>query len=272
MEDAYDLPPWTCLQIISTGDAGAICYCPAYRLGLNSICSSRPARESAIVTTMKIFVVHYKKLVERKALIVSQLRACGLDAEFVEQYERGNLREEDLAIFDRRKKYGFFGPSMPKVQMAITLSHLYAYRQIASGHPFGLVLEDDARFDEKLGVNIAECMGQLPDKWDMLFIGDGSKLHIPDSETIPGRKVYLKSREATSWGGDGATRCADSYLITGSCAARLIEYSLREDRRIRLPVDWWLNQAIRELSLDVYWAEPTFVTQGTQSGLYDTSY
>lgn len=169
MEDAYDLPPWTCLQIISTGDAGAICYCPAYRLGLNSICSSRPARESAIVTTMKIFVVHYKKLVERKALIVSQLRACGLDAEFVEQYERGNLREEDLAIFDRRKKYGFFGPSMPKVQMAITLSHLYAYRQIASGHPFGLVLEDDARFDEKLGVNIAECMGQLPDKWDMLL-------------------------------------------------------------------------------------------------------
>lgn len=52
----------------------------------------------------------------------------------------------------------------------------------------------------------------------------------------------------------------------------MIEYSLREDRRIRLPVDWWLNQAIRELGLDVYWAEPTFVTQGTQSGLYDTSY
>jgi GR25 family glycosyltransferase involved in LPS biosynthesis len=221
---------------------------------------------------MKIFVVHYKKLIERKALISSQLKGCGLDAEFVEQYERGNLREEDLDIFDRRKKYGFFGPSMPKVQMAITLSHLYAYREIASGHPFGLVLEDDARFDEKLSANIAECMAQLPANWDMLFIGDGSKLHIPASETSPGQKVYLKSREATPWGGDGATRCADSYLITGSCAARLIEYSRREDRRIRLPVDWWLNQAIRELGLDVYWAEPTFVTQGTQSGLYDTSY
>ena len=218
---------------------------------------------------MKIFVVHYKKLIERKALISSQLKGCGLDAEFVEQYERGNLREEDLDIFDRRKKYGFFGPSMPKVQMAITLSHLYAYQEIASGHPFGLVLEDDARFDEKLSANIAECMAA---NWDMLFIGDGSKLHIPASETSPGQKVYLKSREATPWGGDGATRCADSYLITGSCAARLIEYSRREDRRIRLPVDWWLNQAIRELGLDVYWAEPTFVTQGTQSGLYDTSY
>jgi GR25 family glycosyltransferase involved in LPS biosynthesis len=232
----------------------------------------RPGREKAIVTTMKIFVVHYKKLTERKALISSQLKANGLDAEFVEQYERGNLREEDLDIFDRRKKYGFFGPSMPKVQMAITLSHLYAYRQTASGHPFGLVLEDDARFDEKLSANIAECTAQLPANWDMLFIGDGSKLHIPASETSPGQKVYLKSREATPWGGDGATRCADSYLITGSCAAKLIEYSLREDRRIRLPVDWWLNQAIRELGLNVYWAEPTFVTQGTQSGLYDTSY
>ena len=200
------------------------------------------------MTTMKIFVVHYKKLIERKALISSQLKAGGLNAEFVEQYERGNLREEDLDIFDRRKKYGFFGPSMPRVQMAITLSHLYAYRQIASGHPFGLILEDDARFDEKLAANIAECMDQLPADWDMLFIGDGSKLHIQASEIVPGRKVYLKSREATPWGGDGATRCTDSYLITGSCAARLIEYSLREDRRIGLPVDWWLNQAIREMS------------------------
>jgi GR25 family glycosyltransferase involved in LPS biosynthesis len=221
---------------------------------------------------MKIFVVHYKKPTERKALISSQLKANGLDAEFVEQYERGNLREEDLDIFDRRKKFGFFGPSMPKVQMAITLSHLYAYQQIAEGHPLGLILEDDARFDEQLGGNIAECMGQLPDKWDMLFIGDGSKLHIPAAEVTPGRKVYLKSREATFWGGDGATRCTDSYLITNACAVKLVAYSRRHDRRIRLPVDWWLNQAIRELGLDVYWAEPTFVTQGTQSGLYDTSY
>jgi GR25 family glycosyltransferase involved in LPS biosynthesis len=195
-----------------------------------------------------------------------------LKAEFIEQYERENLRDEELNIFDRRKKYGFFGPSLPSVQMAITLSHLYAYRQITKGHPWGLILEDDARFDNKFGENIAEHMGQLPDRWDMLFIGDGCKLHIPATEIISGRKVYLKSREPSSWGGNGATRCTDSYIITNSCATKLIEYSKREDRRIRLPVDWWLNEAIREIGLDVYWSEPTFVTQGTQSGLYNTSY
>ncbi len=232
----------------------------------------RLASGSAITTLMKIFVIHYKKLVERKALISSQLEANGVQAEFIEQYERGNLREEDLGIFDRRKKYVFFGPSMPNVQMAITLSHLYACQQIANSHPFGIILEDDARFDEKLVANIAACMAQLPKDWDMLFVGDGCKLHIPASEITPGQKVYLKSREATSWGGDGATRCTDSYVITGSCAAKIVEYSRREDRKIGLPVDWWLNQAIRDLGLNVYWAEPTFVTQGTQSGLYDTSY
>jgi GR25 family glycosyltransferase involved in LPS biosynthesis len=224
------------------------------------------------LTTIKTFIVHYKKLVERKTLISSQLKSNGMEAEFVEQYERGNLREEELGIFDRRKKYGFFGPSLPPVQMAITLSHLYAYRQIAEGHPIGLILEDDARFDDKLGENIAERMAQLPKTWDMLFIGDGCNLHIPASEIILGQKVYLKSREPTSWGGDGATRCTDSYIITNSCAAKLVEYSRQEDRKIRLPVDWWLNQAIRDLRLEVFWSEPTFVTQGTQSGLYDTSY
>lgn len=218
------------------------------------------------------FVVHYKKLVERKVMMSAQLRANGLEAEFIEQYERGKLREEDLAIFDRRKKYGFFGPSLPEVQMAITLSHLHAYRRIAEGYPHGLILEDDARFGRNLLGEITECMGQLPEGWDMLFIGDGCGLHMPSSEIIPGRRVYSKCREATDWGGDGATRCTDSYLITGKCAARLLEYSRREDRRIRLPVDWWLNQAIRDLRLEIYWAEPTFVTQGTQNGLYETSY
>ena len=37
------------------------------------------------------------------------------------------------------------------------------------------------------------------------------------------------------------------------------------------PVDWWLNDVARDLSLKVYWAEPTIVTQGSQIGLFSRS-
>ena len=30
-----------------------------------------------------------------------------------------------------------------------------------------------------------------------------------------------------------------------------------------MPSDWWLNQVIRDLKLEIYWMEPTIVTQGT---------
>jgi GR25 family glycosyltransferase involved in LPS biosynthesis len=221
---------------------------------------------------MKTFVVHYKKLVKRKVLMSEQLEKSGIAAEFVEHFGRKNLLEEDLYIFDRRKKYRFFGPSIPEVQMAITLSHLYAFKQLYENPDIGLVLEDDAQFGDDLVGKIALCLSQIPADWDMLFIGNGSGLHIPKLEIKADKLVYLKSREETNWGGNGATRCTDSYLLTSKCAFKLIEYSKRGDRRIRLPVDWWLNEAIRELSLNVYWAEPTFVTQGTQNGMYDTSY
>jgi len=36
--------------------------------------------------------------------------------------------------------------------------------------------------------------------------------------------------------------------------------------------DHWLNDVARFFNLEGYWAEPTFITQGTQNGAYQNSY
>ena len=41
---------------------------------------------------------------------------------------------------------------------------------------------------------------------------------------------------------------------------------------INMASDWWLNQVIRDLKLEIYWMEPTIVTQGTQTGKYKSSH
>ena len=37
-------------------------------------------------------------------------------------------------------------------------------------------------------------------------------------------------------------------------------------------IDWWLNDVSRHYNFNVYWAEPTIVTQGTQNGKYKSSH
>lgn len=83
--------------------------------------------------------------------------------------------------------------------------------------------------------------------------------------------VFKKGNYPTSWGGDGATRCTDSYIVSKKCSKKLLEYFYK-DSKINLPIDWYLNKIIRDLKLNIYWAEPTIVTQGTQNGTWNTSY
>ena len=45
-----------------------------------------------------------------------------------------------------------------------------------------------------------------------------------------------------------------------------------KERAINMPSDWWLNKVIRDLKLEIYWMEPTIVTQGTQTGKYKSSH
>lgn len=213
---------------------------------------------------MKAHIVHYKKLVQRRAAMERQLGWEGIEADFVDQFDRDIVRIEDVSLFDRRRVPWRFRRRMPDVQVVITLSHLHCLRQIAHSGRWGLILEDDAILAPGFRAGLERCLDQLPDGWGMLFLGDGCGLHIPEDRLRGGVVVYPKEREPTDWGGDGATRCTDSYVVHPDCAAAVIALLQALPRPIDRPIDWWLNEVIRHLRIDVYWAEPTLATQGSQ--------
>ena len=107
----------------------------------------------------------------------------------------------------------------------------------------------------------------LPEDYDMLFIGNGCNLHIDSNEIVPNKFIYKKSLNSS-----GVTRCTDSYVVNKKCASKLCEYINTLQYSINIPVDFWLNVAANDTGLNVYWAEPTIVTQGTQNGLFQTSH
>ena len=212
---------------------------------------------SIILPNVKVFVIHYKKLIDRKTNILAQFKKNGItDFEFIE-IDRDELHAQNTSMFE--KDYS-------KSQIAIALSHFHAYEEIGEKYEHGLIFEDDAVLSPNFTNTMKYYITQLPNDYDMLFIGDGCNLHIEPSKLIPGKHIYKKSLH------DGATRCTDSYLISKKCAKQLHHYIKRLSYKIKIPIDWWLNKAASDNNFKVYWVEPTIVTQGTQNGTYKTSH
>jgi GR25 family glycosyltransferase involved in LPS biosynthesis len=125
---------------------------------------------------MKIFVLHYSKLVERKQHILEQFRIHNItDYEFIEKYDKEELQDCNI-LFDNTLK-----PS----ENSLTMKHFYAYKLIAENHENALIFEDDVILSNDFIKKLDEYMNQTPTDFDMVFIGDGCNFHIEPHKLIP---------------------------------------------------------------------------------------
>ena len=213
------------------------------------------AKQSRLKVKVKVFIIHYKKLVDRKEYLIKQFaREKITNFEFV-TIDRDDLTSDDLANFH---------PSYARSLTANFLSHVYAYRQISEDQDldtFNLILEDDVVLCPNFSDILAAYLEQIPCDFDAVFIGDGCDIpahHIPPSSLVENRNIY-------EYCGENKCKCADSYIISTKCARKLIEsFAL-----INEPIDHFLNRPLKACS--VYWAEPTLVKQGTIIGLFRSS-
>lgn len=213
---------------------------------------------------MKIFVLHYSKLVNRKKHMLEQFKKQGIiDYEFIEKYDKEDLQDSDMLLFDK---------CMKKSMMSLINKHFYAYKLILENFESALILEDDVILNDNFIEKLNKYMLQLPENFDMLFIGDGCNLHIEKDKLIQNKNVYEKCLYSSNYGYDGLTRCSDSYIISKNCANKLCEYIKNLKCEINVPSDWWLNIAAKDNNFNVYWAEPTIVTQGSQTGKFQSSH
>ena len=212
---------------------------------------------------IKIFVLHYSKLIERKQNILYQFEKYNItNFEFIEKYDKHQITEQQSRIFSSTYR---------KPIMSLCLKHFYAYKEIAEKYDDALILEDDAILCDDFLNKLNLYISQIPLNYDMVFIGNGCNLHIEKHKLITGKYIYEKCLYPTKWGGNGATRCADSYIISKKCAIILCKYISQLKTPITSQADFWLNSAARDNNLIVYWAEPTIVTQGSETGKFISS-
>jgi len=211
---------------------------------------------------MKIFVVHYDKLTKRKDSIIKQLSKYNFDFEFISNHGKENLTHEDKNMFR----------SISDGEISVALHHIECYKRIVEKKiDYALILEDDILLCNNFRQILELYIKELPSDWEMLFIGDGCGLHIDKNLLIPEKHIYKKDNVNNGKKHGGATRCLDSYLISNKCAKIIIEKLKLPNYTILAPVDLWMNCVIRNNNFNVYWAEPTIVTQGSENGIFKST-
>ena len=202
------------------------------------------------------YVTHYKPLADRKANMERQFSEQNIKGIYITDYDKEDLKEEDLKRF--RRSY------MSNGEISLFLKHVESWKHIiASTNPYSIVFEDDAILAADFYNKFKNYMLSAPTDFDIIFLGDGCNLH--GSSDI----IFTKTM---------ASRCTDSMVISKKGGQKLFMFfNLRyvkyqnESTPVELAIDHWLNYVIKLLSLNVYWVEPTIVTQGSQNGRFSSS-
>jgi len=188
-----------------------------------------------------------------------------MDQQFLEQnikgiyitdYDKEELNEEDLKRFRQ--------PYMSNGEISLFLKHVESWKQIIeSKTSYSIVFEDDAILNSEFNSKFNNYMLSAPVDFDIIFLGDGCQLH--SSSDV----LFTKTT---------VSRCTDSMVISKKGAQKLFMFfNLRYKKYYNksTPVEWaidfWLNYVIPLLALNVYWVEPTIVTQGSQNGKFSSS-
>jgi GR25 family glycosyltransferase involved in LPS biosynthesis len=222
------------------------------------------------VAELPLYVVHGRRLVDRRDRLSSALAAQGLVAEWV--------AEPDAATLTRAHSRRYYRPSrrlwraravgtpspnarfrrLTRQEIAATISHVEILRKIAAGpSEWALVFEDDAILDVDFRASLTEQLGEMPDDADVVFLGGAFGFRVRDAD--PGQRFYRRAHPAG--------KPTDSYLVRRSAAAKLVTTIVP----FVFPIDWELSYQLMAHDLVVYWLEPPLVSQGSYDGVYESS-
>lgn len=204
----------------------------------------------------KIFIIHYKKLVERKSFIINQFEYNNIDisdAEWVTYYDKDEWNLDEIKetypfMFDASGIHcKLIKSHLILSDVSLSLKHKYIMEKIVEmGIQDALVFEDDCIIKDGFIEKFNHYKSQLPSDWDLLFVGGD---YQKSDNIVPDKNVYEKRGFHSSRG----TFC---YAVSNRGANLMLPMF----KVINDPSDWYFNCVIDKLNVNNFWAEPPLVT------------
>ena len=198
----------------------------------------------------KIFICHWDKLTDRKEELIKVLSEENIfDYEFVCDYDKDTWSEEEIKydfpkIFEVVEGYG---RKLKSSEISLSLKHVKIIREVAEKYEYALVLEDDVILCDNFVEEFLESYNQLPDDWDIAWVGTCCGLHAPTSK---GKRVYRVN----------GSRCTHAYAISNIGAKKV----LSELKYCNTGADFFFNLLIEKFNLNNYWFEPALAIQSPE--------
>ena len=222
-------------------------------------------------TLLRTYVIHYTKNTDRKIFLTKMFKKENVsNVVWVEDYDKENVTYEVFReLFNiTESEYVSRQPinfpwSLHKLkpeEVSVSLKHIITLQSISISDEYALVLEDDIILEENFIEKLNNYISQLPENWEVAFIGQAVDKRIPREELVENVNWYKKE-----WPAD---RCADSYLIKKSAANKILSGIV--SRGMCFPLDHEYSFWFREFNMNVYWLEPPITSQGSQCGIFKT--
>jgi GR25 family glycosyltransferase involved in LPS biosynthesis len=199
----------------------------------------------------KYYMCHYSKLTDRKKYVENVVSKYNIDLHWIYEYDKEQLDEKELSekfpyLFSDRYYGNGVKLSLPNISLA--MKHYSVFLDvIKNDYKNVVVFEDDIVLVDDFDIKLKKYINQLPENYDLLWIGVCCNLHIP--QTNPDINVYNNNIQGS--------RCTHAYVISNEACKKMIDFF----SNIYQPIDWFFNAAIYNLSMNNYWAEPALSTQ-----------
>jgi GR25 family glycosyltransferase involved in LPS biosynthesis len=226
---------------------------------------------------MKIYIIHYTKLKERKNNIEKILSGCD-DYQFIESFDKGEISESELKYYYEPNKDKFDQKISPlwdsnhhkfrtlnDAEISCTIKHIVALNEASKiNDEYSLILEDDIICKDKIiNLNIDKIVKNAPPDWDSIFLGSGCGIDFMNQKL----KDCLIFNESYAKVKPPSTNCAEAYIIKKESAKKIYESIIP----FQLVSDWELAYHFYKLNMNVYWYIPPIFEQGSKNGSYNST-
>ena len=178
---------------------------------------------------LKIYIIHYTKLTDRKIYLDNLLKDKNIEFEYINEFDQEELNQNNIGHYYKddedlfnikskiwnKKANKYYVLSNPEISCSI--KHIEALRKIGySNKDFGLVLEDDAIPYKDDYLSQIEKILSKSIKWDALFIGNGLGGNFRNKKIGYKRFFPIKNIKVSH----PATNCLEAYIIKKEIAKK----------------------------------------------------
>lgn len=231
-----------------------------------------------------IFIIHYKKLTERKKYLDHELKSYGFhNIHWFDHIDRNNLSKEQLSLYKYDpemylsknaiwKEYKSIPRPLTLGEIACCLSHIEIYDYICKNNiPYALIFEDDVILYDNFYNKLVKVFSELPENFDSCYLSDNFGWTVNNYKEKNGfgflgslnHNIYTENKCVYKM---PSGKCADSFLISHHCAQILY----KEIIPFCLPPDWEQTPIYIRNNMNVYWAEPSLTHAGSND-IYGSS-